>query len=196
MSERPAPQAGPRIGSLCSGYGGLDLAVELVLGGRLAWYAETDRHATTVLAHHWPDVANLGDIRTVDWTTVAPVDILTAGFPCQDISNAGKRAGITGTHSSVWKHVAEAVRVLRPRLVFVENVAALLRRGFDVVHADLAEIGYDTSWLCLRASDIGAPHRRDRLFLLYLDSSRSMWWTSQSNGCGNEVLVAGRVYLA
>ncbi|MFG1904932.1 DNA cytosine methyltransferase [Micromonospora carbonacea] len=73
---------------------------------------------------------------------------------------------MTGQHSSVWNHVAAAVRVLRPRLLFVENVAALLRRGLDVVHADLAEIGYDTSWLCLRASDIGAAHQRDRLFLL------------------------------
>ncbi|WP_326550146.1 DNA cytosine methyltransferase [Micromonospora sp. NBC_01813] len=161
-----------RIGSLCSGYGGLDLAVELVLGGRLAWYAETDRHASTVLAYHWPNVANLGDIRNVDWSTVESVDVVTAGFPCQDISNAGKRVGITGEHSSVWNHVAAAVRVLRPRLVFVENVAALLRRGLDVVHADLAEIGYDTSWLCLRASDIGAAHRRDRLFLLATPTDR------------------------
>lgn len=162
----------PRIGSLCTGYGGLDMAVELVLGGHLTWYAETDRHATTVLAHHWPHVPNLGDIRTLDWSSVAPVDILTAGFPCQDISNAGKRAGITGEHSSLWTHIATAVRILRPRLLFVENVAALLRRGFDVVHADLAQIGYDTSWTCLRASDIGAPHRRDRLFLLATPTAR------------------------
>jgi DNA (cytosine-5)-methyltransferase 1 len=156
----------PRVGSLCTGYGGLDLAVELVLGGRLAWYAETDRHARTVLAARWPDVVNLGDIRAVDWSAVEPVDVLTAGFPCQDISNAGKRVGITGAHSSLWSSVADAVRLLRPRLVFVENVAALVRRGFDVVHADLAAIGYDTRWLCVRASDIGAAHRRDRLFLL------------------------------
>ncbi|WBB78552.1 DNA cytosine methyltransferase [Micromonospora sp. WMMD882] len=162
----------PRVGSVCSGYGGLDLAVELVLGGRLAWYAETDRHAATVLAHHWPGIPNLGDIRTVHWDQVEPVDILTAGFPCQDISNAGKRVGITGEHSSVWNHVAAAVRVLRPQLLFVENVAALLRRGIDVVHADLAAIGYDTSWLCLRASDIGAAHQRDRLFLLAAPTDR------------------------
>ncbi|WP_374536181.1 DNA cytosine methyltransferase [Micromonospora aurantiaca (nom. illeg.)] len=166
IDHRPAP----RIGSLCTGYGGLDMAVELVLGGELTWYAETDRHARTVCAHHWPGVPNLGDIRTVDWTRVEPIDVLTAGFPCQDISNAGKRAGITGEHSSLWSAVADAVRVLRPPLVFVENVAALLRRGFDVVEADLAAIGYDTSWTCLRASDIGAAHRRDRLFLLYLDT--------------------------
>ncbi|GAB3852425.1 DNA cytosine methyltransferase [Dactylosporangium cerinum] len=164
--------SGPRIGSLCTGYGGLDLAVEWVLGGRLAWYAETDPHARTVLTHHWPDVANLGDIRTIDWSTVEPVEILTAGFPCQDISNAGKRAGITGEHSSVWTAVADAIRVLRPPLVFVENVAALLHRGFDVVHANLAAIGYDTRWACLRASDIGAAHRRDRLFLLAADQHR------------------------
>ncbi|MEU4476168.1 DNA cytosine methyltransferase [Micromonospora sp. NPDC023888] len=80
----------PRIGSLCTGYGGLDMAVELVLGGQLTWYADTDRHARTVCAHHWPGVPNLGDIRTVDWTRVESVDVLTAGFPCQDISNAGK----------------------------------------------------------------------------------------------------------
>ncbi|MGC4795615.1 DNA cytosine methyltransferase [Micromonospora saelicesensis] len=67
------------------------MAVELVLGGHVTWYAETDRHARTVCAHHWPGVPNLGDIRTVDWTRVEPVDVLTAGFPCQDISNAGKK---------------------------------------------------------------------------------------------------------
>ncbi len=170
MSDLLTP--GPRIGSLCTGYGGLDLAVELVLGGRLTWYAEVDQHARTVLEHRWPDVPNLGDIRAVDWTHVEPVDVLTAGFPCQDISNAGTRAGITGVHSSLWTSVADAVRVLRPRLVFVENVAALLRRGFDVVHRDLAALGYDTRWVCLRASDIGAAHRRDRLFLLAAPTER------------------------
>ncbi|SIQ84793.1 DNA cytosine methyltransferase [Micromonospora avicenniae] len=156
----------PCIGSSCTGHGGLDLAVELVLGGRLTWYAEVDRHACTVLAHHWPGAPNLEDIRAVDWTRAAPVDIVTAGFPCQDISNAGKRAGITGEHSSLWTSVADAIRTHRPPLVFVKNVAALRRRGLDVVHADLAAIGYDTRWLCLRASDIGAAHRRDRLLLL------------------------------
>jgi DNA (cytosine-5)-methyltransferase 1 len=170
VSDRRAPQTtpsdGPRVGSLCTGYGGLDLAVELVLGGRLVWYAETDPHARTVLSARWPDVANLGDIRTVDWGSVDRVDVLTAGFPCQDISNAGKRAGITGEHSSLWSNVVDAVRALHPSVVYVENVAALLRRGFDVVHADLAAIGYDTRWLCLRASDVGAAHRRDRMFLL------------------------------
>jgi DNA (cytosine-5)-methyltransferase 1 len=154
------------VGSLCTGYGGLDLAVHQVLRGRLAWYAETDRHASTVLAARFPGVGNLGDIRTVNWHTVAPVDIVTAGFPCQDISDAGKRHGITGAHSGLWAAVADAVRTLAPPLAFVENVAALRRRGLDTVHRDLATLGYDTRWVCLRASDIGAAHRRDRLFLL------------------------------
>lgn len=159
-----------RIGSLCTGYGGLDLAVEAILGGRLQWYAETDRHAQTVLRERWPDVVNLGDIRHVDWSLVETVDVLTAGFPCQDISNAGRRAGITGKNSSLWRVVAHAVRTLQPALVLVENVAALRSRGLDVVTGDLAKIGYDTRWICLRASDVGAAHRRDRLFLLYLDT--------------------------
>jgi DNA (cytosine-5)-methyltransferase 1 len=163
----PHPAAGQlRIGSLCTGYGGLDLAVEAVLDARLVWYAEVDRHACAVLAHRFPGIDNLGDIRTVDWGTIAPVDITTAGFPCQDISDAGTREGIAGTRSSLWGSVADAIRVLRPGLVLVENVAALQRRGLDLVQSDLATLGYDTSWTCLRASDIGAPHRRDRLFLL------------------------------
>ncbi|WP_435585909.1 DNA cytosine methyltransferase [Micromonospora aurantiaca (nom. illeg.)] len=89
IDHRPAP----RIGSLCTGYGGLDMAVELVLGGQLTWYAETDRHAATVCAYHWPGVPNLGDIRTVDWTRVEPVDILTAGFPCLNDTLGGPSSG-------------------------------------------------------------------------------------------------------
>jgi DNA (cytosine-5)-methyltransferase 1 len=158
---------GPVIGSLCSGYGGLDIAVLSVLGGRLAWVAENDRHAAAILAARFPEAANLGDITVTDWAQVPPVDVLTAGFPCQDISCAGKRAGLTeGTRSVIWVHVAEAVRVLHPRLVVVENVAALRTRGLDRVLGDLAEAGYDALWRCVRASDVGAPHRRERLFLL------------------------------
>lgn len=155
-----------RIGSLCSGYGGLDQAVQAVLGGDLAWVADPDPGATNILAHHHPDVPNLGDITTIDWTSVETVDILTAGFPCQDISNAGKRAGIEGERSGIWTNVVEAVRVLRPGLVFLENVSALTSRGLDRVAADLAEVGFVGSWRCVRASDVGAPHRRERIFIL------------------------------
>lgn len=156
-----------RLGSLCSGYGGLDMAARAVLGGELAFVADPDPGATRILTHHHPDVPNLGDIRAVDWDLVEPVDILTAGFPCQDISTAGKQAGIKeGTRSGIWSNVADAVRVLRPRLLCLENVSALATRGFDRVITDLAEIGYDAAWTCLRAADVGAPHRRERIFIL------------------------------
>jgi len=157
------------IGSLCSGYGGLDQAVQAVLGGELAWVADPDPGAAKILAHHHPDVPNLGDITVTDWSRVEPVDVLTAGFPCQDISYAGRGAGIKeGTRSGIWTHVVEAARVLRPRYLFVENVSGIVARrpGLDVVLADLARDGWDASWGCVRASDVGAPHPRKRWFLL------------------------------
>lgn len=157
----------PRIGSLCSGYGGLDMAVENVLGGQLAWVADTDPTACKILAAHYPDVPNHGDITKIDWALVEPVDVITAGFPCQDISTSGARAGIKeGTRSGIWRNVAQAVRVIRPALLFVENVAAIRSKGLDIVLADLAALRYDAQWTCVRASDIGAPHARDRFFLI------------------------------
>jgi len=156
-----------RAGSVCTGYGGLDLAVAAVLGAALAWCAETGRHASTVLAARFPGVPNLGDLTRVDWAAVPPVDLATAGFPCQDISTAGRGAGIgKGTRSGLWTHIAEALGQLRPGYVLVENVAALRSRGLGRVLADLAALGYDTQWASLRASDIGAAHRRDRIFVL------------------------------
>lgn len=156
----------PRIGSLCSGYGGLDLAAETVLKGRVVWVADNDPAASRVLAARFPKAPNLGDITGIDWEQVPKVDIVCCGFPCQDISNAGTRTGITGPRSGLWRHVVAGLRALSPPLVFLENVAALRIRGLDVVQADLATLGYDTRWLCLRASDIGAPHHRDRIFIL------------------------------
>jgi len=163
-----APPAGQlRSGSLCTGYGGLDLAVMTVLGARLAWCAETDRHAAAVLAARFPGVPNLGDITALDWAAVPPVDLITAGWPCQDISYSGPGAGITkGTRSGLWLTIAAGLRQLRPAYVFLENVAALRTRGLGKVLADLAALGYDTQWACLRASDTGACHRRDRIFIL------------------------------
>jgi DNA (cytosine-5)-methyltransferase 1 len=156
----------PSIGSLCTGYGGLDLAVLAVLGGHLAWVADNDTAASRLLQRRWPGVPNLGDITRVTWQTVERVDVITAGFPCQDISHAGARPGITGPSSNPWHTIATAVGVLRPSLLFVENVAALRGRGIDHVLADLHTLRYHATWLCLRASDVGAPHRRERLFLV------------------------------
>ena len=156
-----------RAGSLCTGYGGLDIAVTAVTGARLAWCAETGRHAAAVLAHRWPGVPNLGDITALDWAQVPPVDLVTAGWPCQDISYSGTGAGITeGTRSGLWHCIADGLRHLRPQFIFLENVAALRTRGLGTVLGDLAALGYDAQWLCLRASDAGACHRRDRLFAL------------------------------
>ncbi|MFJ9709275.1 DNA cytosine methyltransferase [Streptomyces sp. NPDC101234] len=161
----------PRLLALCAGYGGLEEAIRAGTGGAPVAFAENDPHAAAVFAAHHPGVPNLGDITAVDWHTVrdqvAP-DVIGAGFPCRNISNAGRRDGINGLWSRVWKNVAQAVGVLRPRLVFLENVAALRSRGLDVVAADLAAIGYDVRWTCLRAGDpeIGAPHPRDRWFAI------------------------------
>src|SRR5581483_5726033 len=112
-----------RIGSLFSGGGGLDLADEHVFGGRVVWHCENDPAASKVLAHRWPGVPNLHDITTVDWTQVEPVDVLCGGFPCQDISSAGKQAGMgAGTRSGLWSDFARAIDALRPRWVVIENV--------------------------------------------------------------------------
>ncbi len=116
-----------RIGSLFSGYGGLDLAVEHVLGAKTIWFSENNQHVARIFARHWPDAPNLGDISTIDWNDVPPVDVLCGGFPCQDVSTVGKRAGLApGTRSDLWSHMAEAIDALRPQLVVIENVRGLL----------------------------------------------------------------------
>lgn len=162
-------ESGPVLGSLCTGYGGLDLGTAAALGGaRLVWTADNDPDIARLLAARFPDVPNLGDLRDVDWARVAKVDVLTAGFPCQDISAAGRGAGIEkGTRSNVWTFVMDAIRHLGPRLAVIENVAALRwkGRGMDTVLADLAEAGYDANWVSVRASDVGAPHQRERVFI-------------------------------
>lgn len=160
---------GPVVGSVCTGYGGLDLGVLAALGGgRIAWCADPDPHIAAILAARMPGVPNLGDVRAIDWSTVEPVEVLTAGFPCQDISAAGRRAGIeNGARSGLWTDIVAGVRVLRPALLLVENVAALRWKngGLHRVLGDLAEAGYDALWRSVRAADIGAAHRRERVFL-------------------------------
>ncbi|APD18786.1 DNA methylase [Streptomyces phage Raleigh] len=254
---------GLRIGSLCSGYGGLDMAVMGLLGATVAWHCQYDpddkhQYAARILAHHWPNVPNHGDVTRVDWSSVEPVDILTAGFPCQDVSLAGKRAGVVGdmvipagallcgncrwgdhdhatceaaapsgavpsrlsgmaaaaavselnardladpagppaervikgTRSGLWFHVARAIAILRPRLVVIENVRGLLSakavrslgldgtpvdedggdadtlRAVGAVLGDLADLGLDAEWHVQRASEVGAPHQRERVFII------------------------------
>jgi DNA (cytosine-5)-methyltransferase 1 len=120
-----------------------------------------------VLAARYPELPNLGDITKLNWRHLSPVDVLCAGFPCQDISTAGRGAGIKrGTRSGIWINIVEGVRLLAPEIVIVENVAAIRQRGLDRVLGDLASLGYDASWTSLRASDSGAAHRRERVFVL------------------------------
>jgi DNA (cytosine-5)-methyltransferase 1 len=154
-----------RIGSLCSGYGGLDMGVSAVLGGEPVWFVEYDAAPSKILAHHWPDVPNYGDATTVEWASLPAVDIITAGYPCQPFSVGGKRKG-SNDERHLWPHVLDAVRQLRPRYVVLENVRGHLTLGFDAVLGDLAEAGYDTDWICIPASDAGAPHERQRVFIL------------------------------
>ena len=191
-----------RIGSLFSGYGGLDRAVTDTLGGSVAWHVEYDKHPSAILAHHYPDVPNYGDVTAVDWAAVEPVDVLTGGFPCQDLSTAGKRRGLRpGTRSGLWEHMAYAIDQLRPSLVVVENVRGLLSadahsdvescpiclgdgpdgalRALGAVVGDLAGLGYECRWGGVRASDAGAPHGRFRVFLVaYPDREHG-------DGCGD-----------
>lgn len=182
--------SGLRIGGLFFGYGGLDMAVQSVLGGELAWVSEIDRGACQIIAHRYPGVPNIGDITAVDWSTVEPVDILTGGSPCQDLSTAGRRAGMNaGTRSNLWVAMREAIAALRPRLVVWENVRGALSadaasdlepcpgcvgddrdkpvlRALGRVLGDLASLGYDARWHGVRASDMGAPHERFRIILI------------------------------
>jgi DNA (cytosine-5)-methyltransferase 1 len=153
------------VGSLFSGVGGIDLGLERA-GMRVLWQVEKEPFCRRVLAKHWPDVPCFEDVRDVSAHNLPPVDLICGGFPCQDISNAGKRAGIDGERSGLWSEYARIVRELRPRFVLVENVSALLARGLDRVLGDLAEIGYDAEWDCIPAAAVGAPQRRDRLFLV------------------------------
>jgi DNA (cytosine-5)-methyltransferase 1 len=179
-----------RIGALFAGYGGLDMAVESVLESEVAWVSEFDAHPSRILAHRYPHAPNLGDVTKLDWSAVEPVDIITGGSPCQDLSHAGKRAGMkAGTRSGLWASMCDAIDIIRPRLVLWENVRGALSaeaaagdvescefcvggdgepplRALGRVLGDLAELGYDAAWTGLRAADVGAPHGRWRVFVL------------------------------
>ena len=180
-----------RIGSLFSGMGGLDLAVERVFGAKTAWMVEFDKDPSKVLERHWPDVPNYGDVTQIDWHEVEPVDIITGGSPCQDLSSAGKRAGMTeGTRSNLWVAMREAIETIQPRYVVWENVRGATSakaesesdleseggllgknkrghlRALGRVLGDLSDLGYDAEWTTFRASQVGAPHQRDRVFLI------------------------------
>ena len=154
---------------LFSGIGGFSLGLERA-GFRTVAFCEVAPACRHLLAHHWPGVPCYDDVRTLTAERLMAdgieVEAICGGFPCQDISYAGKGAGIRGERSGLWSEYARLIGEIRPRLVFVENVAALLGRGMGVVLGDLAALGYDAWWDCIPAAAVGAPHRRDRLWLV------------------------------
>ncbi len=197
-----------KIGSLFSGYGGLDIGVMNVLNAEVAWHCEFDDAPSRILEHHWPDVPNYRDVRDVDWLAIEPIDILTGGFPCQDVSLAGTRRGLKdGTRSGLWSEFAKAIDNLAPRMVIIENVRGLLSARADsgveyptelldyagtrpllnaasAVLGDLADLGYDAEWSTIRASDAGAAHRRERVFIVaYPNSVRGGGGSTPSGRC-------------
>ncbi len=156
-----------RIGSLFSGIGGLELGIERAIpGARTVFQVESDPYARLVLARHWPNARRYNDVRQVNAGNLPACDLLCGGFPCQDISDAGTRIGVEGSRSGLWSEYARLIGELRPRFVVVENVAALRLRGLGRVLGDLAASGYDAIWDCIPAQAVGAPHRRDRLFIV------------------------------
>jgi len=153
-----------KIGSLCTGYGGLDMAVEVVFNAKTVWVSEIDKFASVLIKQRF-FVPNHGDLKTINWNEVEPIDILTAGYPCQPFSHAGERKGLNDERH-IFPYILEAISILRPRYAIMENVRGHLSLGFKEVLKGLAEVGYDAKWRIVRASDVGAPHQRARLFIL------------------------------
>ena len=153
------------VGSLFAGIGGLELGLERC-GMEVRWQVEIDPYATRVLAKHWPNVERHDDIKTWPKPCTERVDVICGGFPCQDISVAGKRAGLAGARAGLFYEAMRVVRDLEPRYLLLENVSALLVRGMDAVLGELAAVGMDAVWHCVTAASVGAPHRRDRIFII------------------------------
>jgi DNA (cytosine-5)-methyltransferase 1 len=160
-----------KIGSLCTGYGGLDLAVETFFDAEMVWCAENDKYASKVIEARF-NKPNLGDIKQIDWASIEPIDILTAGYPCQPFSHAGHRKG-ENDKRHIWPDILKGISILRPKFIILENVRGHLSLGFKEVLSDLAQNGYDAKWRIVRASDVGAPHQRARLFIIAYSNSNA-----------------------
>jgi DNA (cytosine-5)-methyltransferase 1 len=154
-----------KYGSLFTGIGGLDLGLDRA-GFHCSWQVEIDSYCRGVLAKHWPNVERFEDVRTSGKHNLQSVDLIAGGFPCQDISNAGKRAGIEGPKSALWSEFYRIICELRPQYILVENVSALLNRGISRVLGDLAQSRYDAEWQSIPSAAIGARHRRNRIFIV------------------------------
>lgn len=207
----------PRVMSLFSGYGGLDLGFEMVCpDAETVYVSDIEEGPCRVLAARFPDAVNLGDITQIDWKTVEPVDVILGGSPCQDLSMAGRRAGMKpGTRSGLWESMAQAIKTMRPDLVVWENVrGALSAEAFSLMESgtrhlgggpdgpvlralgrvlgDLAGIGYDAQWTTLRACDVGAPHPRARVFLVAYPAGHEGWLLQREFGDATHTGSQGR----
>lgn len=152
------------VGSLFSGIGGLDLGLERA-GMKVIWQSEIDPYATRVLAKHWPEVPNHGDIKRIEWADVVRPDVICGGYPCQPFSTAGKRQGEEDPRH-LWPWVRHALSVLRPRYAILENVRGHLSLGGTTVLSEIAALGYSAEWRVVSAASVGANHRRDRVFIV------------------------------
>ena len=159
-----------KIGSLFSGIGGFELGLERAIpNSETIWQCEQNKFARKVLAKHWPNIPIYDDIKEMKHGSIDIVDIICGGFPCQDISQAGKGKGIAnGERSGLWFEMLRIIDMVRPRIAIAENVTAITQkgRGMDIVISSLAKIGYDVEWIDVRASDEGAPHKRERIFFV------------------------------
>lgn len=155
----------PTVGSLFAGIGGFDLGFERA-GFEVRWQVENDDYCNRVLAKHWPNVKRYGDIRDVQGSELEPVDVICGGFPCQDISNSGGKAGLEGERSGLWHEMLRLVCQVGPRYVVVENVGGLVDRGLSGVLSGLAEAGLDAEWGVLSSADFGADHERARQIIV------------------------------
>jgi DNA (cytosine-5)-methyltransferase 1 len=164
---------GLRVLDLFSGIGGFSLGLERA-GMQTVAFCEIDKVAQQVLRKHWPNVPIFDDVKTLKGEQLGTIDVICGGFPCQDLSFAGKGAGLTGARSGLWWEFHRLIKEIKPSWVIIENVAALRSRGLDKVLGSLAEIGYDAEWHCVPASAVGAHHQRDRVWIIaYPNHARS-----------------------
>lgn len=162
----------PTVGSLFSGIGGLDLGLERA-GMRVIWQSEIDPYANRVLKKHWPETPNLGNIKDINWGSVERPTVICGGYPCQPFSQAGNRKGEEDPRH-LWPWVRQAISELRPDYAILENVRGHLSLGGTSVVADLAAVGYDAEWRIVSAASLGAPHRRDRIFIVAYPEGQSL----------------------
>jgi DNA (cytosine-5)-methyltransferase 1 len=177
-----------KVLDLFSGIGGFSLGLERA-GMQTVAFCEIDPYCRRVLAKHWPEVPIYDDVRKLSIGRLAAdgidADVICGGFPCQDISVAGKGKGIEGERSGLWSEFARLIGELRPRYAIVENVSNLLGRGLDRVLGDLASLGYDAEWHCIPAAAAGAPHNRDRIWIVaYPDSRRPAQYARRERHIG------------